>query len=82
MNEYIRTPFPGGESYRDVEKRIADFCTFLKENYNGKHVAIIAHQAPQLALDVLTKKKTWEQAILEDWRKTKAWKPGWEYFID
>ena len=47
MNKYVETPFPNGESYKDVEKRIADFLEFLKQNYDGKHIAIVAHQAPQ-----------------------------------
>jgi alpha-ribazole phosphatase/probable phosphoglycerate mutase len=79
MSEYVDTPFPGGESYKDVHTRIADFLDSLCRQYDGKHVAIVAHQAPQLALDVLLKEKTWQQAIDEDWRKTKAWQPGWEY---
>ena len=54
---------------------------FLKENYDGKQVAIVAHKGPQLALDVLLKNKNWEQAFAEDWRKTKTWQPGWEYII-
>ena len=77
--DYIERPFPKGESYKDVEKRIADFLDFLKKKYCGKHIAIVAHQGPQLALDVLVKGKTWKQAINEDWRKKKAWQPGWEY---
>ena len=44
-----------------------------------KNVAIVVHKAPQLSLDVLIRGKTWEQALAEDWRKIKAWKPGWEY---
>ncbi|MBU1111166.1 MAG: histidine phosphatase family protein, partial [Nanoarchaeota archaeon] len=78
---YIDKKYPNGESYKDVENRIADFIKFLKENYDDKHVAIVAHQAPQLAIEVLLKGKTWEQAINEDWRKVKAWKPGWIYTI-
>jgi len=77
----ITEKFPGGESYEDVKKRITDFLNFLKQNYDGKSIAIVAHKAPQLALDVLLKGKTWEDAFVEDWRKTKAWKPGWEYDI-
>ena len=61
---------------------MADFLEYLKQNYNGKHIAIVAHQAPQLALDVLLKNKTWEQAIKEDWRHSKAWQPGWEYIVE
>jgi len=76
---YIEKPFPKGESYEDVKIRVADFLEFLKKNYDGKSVAIVAHKAPQLALDVLLKGKTWKQAFAEDWRKTKSWQPGWEY---
>jgi len=79
MDQYISTKFPNGESYADVEKRLSDFLKTLRENYQGKHVAIVAHQGPQLALDVLLKGKTWEEAIKEDWRNIHAWKPGWEY---
>lgn len=79
MGSYIETPFPGGESYQDVEARIADFLNDIAEKYEGKHLAIVAHQAPQLALDVLLCGKSWQQAIDEDWRKTGAWQPGWEY---
>ena len=65
----------------DVEKRIKDFCDYLLENYNNKHIAIVAHKAPQLAIQVLTEGKTWEEAINQDWRKTKSWQPGWEYIV-
>jgi broad specificity phosphatase PhoE len=75
----VNERFPEGESYDDVKARVADFLEFVKKNYDGKNVAIVAHKAPQLALDVLLKHKSWEQAFAEDWRKTKAWKPGWEY---
>ncbi|MDP3093634.1 MAG: histidine phosphatase family protein [bacterium] len=74
--------FPAGESYEDVKSRLADFLNFLKENYDGKTIAIVAHKAPQLALDVLLKNKTWEQAFTEDWRKRKARQPGWEYNLE
>lgn len=77
----IAERFPDGESYEDVENRISDFLDFLKKNYDGKNVAILAHKAPQLALDVLLKGKTWEQAFKEDWRKKKDWQPGWEYIV-
>jgi broad specificity phosphatase PhoE len=77
----IDQPFPNGESYLDAEARLSSFCKFLKENFDGKHVAAVAHEAPQLALDVILKGKTWPQAIAEDWRKTKSYQPGWEYTI-
>ena len=80
--DHITEPFPNGESLKDVENRIRDFCEFLLENYDGKTIAIVAHKASQFAFDVITKDITWEEAIEKDWRKTKAWQPGWEYIID
>ena len=81
QEEHITNKFPGGESYDDVKNRIAHFLAFLKEKYDGKRVAIVAHKAPQLALDVLLKHKSWKQAFDEDWRKKKAWQPGWDYLL-
>lgn len=80
-DECIEKRFSEGESYEDVKARVADFLEFLKTNYDGKHVAVVGHKAPQLALDVLLKGKTWKQALAEDWRKTRSWQPGWEYTL-
>ncbi len=74
--------FPDGESYEDVKTRINDFLNFLKQNYDGKNVAIVAHKAPQLTLDDLRKKETWKEAFMEDWRKKKSGQPGWEYILN
>lgn len=82
MEDFVDTPFPGGESYRDVETRMRALCEELQQKYDGKHVALVAHQAPQLALDVILKGKTWPQAIAEDWRKTGNFQPGWEYTLE
>ena len=79
--EHINIPFPNGESLKDVENRIRDFINYLLDNYEGKTIGIIAHRAPQLALEVITKNITWEEAINNDWRKTGDWKPGWQYTI-
>ncbi len=79
--DHINKPFPNGESLKDVEKRIRDFCNYLLEKYDGKTIAIVAHKAPQLAFEVITKNLTWEEALEKDWRKTKSWQPGWEYIL-
>jgi len=80
--EYINNTFPNGESYKDVEKRINEFIQDIKKKYDGKTIGIVAHQAPQLALEVLLRKRTWKQAIEEDWRIKKEWRPGWEYIVE
>lgn len=80
--KHINNPFPNGESLKDVEKRMREFIEYLKENYKGKTIGIVAHRAPQLALEVITKGITWEEAIEKDWRKTGNWQPGWIYIIE
>lgn len=79
--EHVDKPFPNGESLKDVEKRILNFIEDVKRDYAGKKIAIVAHRAPQLAFEVLTKNIGWEEANQNDWRKTKSWQPGWEYII-
>lgn len=81
MKKYISNPFPNGESYKQVESRMRNFLNYLKRDHNTKLIAIVAHQAPQLALEVLLNNKTWDQAIETDWRKIGKWQPGWEYKI-
>jgi len=80
----INKPFPNGESYKDVEKRMRSFLSDLLKKYPGKHIAIVAHRAPQLALEVIINNKTWEQAIREDWRhkEPREWRPGWDYKLE
>lgn len=79
--DHIEEPFPNGESLKNVEKRISELIEFIKEKYAGKTIGIVAHRAPQLALEVLTKNISWEEAIANDWRNTGDWQPGWEYII-
>ena len=80
--EHIEKRFPSGECYKDVEVRMTEFLENLSEVYRDSSVAIIAHQAPQLALEVLLNNKTWVQAFKEDWRIQGKWQPGWEYVLE
>ena len=80
--DHIVTPFPNGESLKDVEQRINSFIEDLNKSYKGKTIGIVAHRAPQLAFEVLTKGISWEEANKNDWRKTGDWQPGWEYNTD
>lgn len=79
ISKYIEESYPGGESYLEVEERIRDFLDELKQRHDGEKIAFIAHQAPQLALEVVTEEKSWQEAIEDDWRKNGEWKPGWKY---
>jgi len=79
LTDYINNPFPNGESYKSVERRIKDFLEYWIKEYNNKRIAVVSHQASQLALEVICNKKSWEKAIEEDWRKIGKWQPGWQY---
>lgn len=80
--DHIDVPFPNGESLKDVEKRIRSFIDDLLNDYKGKTIGIVAHRAPQLVFEVITKNISFEEANKNDWRKTGDWKPGWKYNID
>ena len=82
QHDHIHKAWPGGESYQDVQARMEGFLADLKKMHDGDSIAIVAHQAPQLALEVILWGKTWEQAFSEDWRKKKAWQPGWEFVLE
>ena len=79
--EHINATFPNGESLKDVEKRMREFIEFLRQNQPYKTIGNVAQRSPQLALEVITKNITWEEAIKNDWRNTGDWQPGWEYII-
>ncbi len=80
--KHVNEPFPNGESLKDVEKRIKSLIDDILKDYKGKTIGIVAHRAPQLAFEVITKNISWEEANKNDWRKTSDWQPGWEYNID
>lgn len=77
----INERFLNGESYEDVKERIESFLRDLKANYDGQHIAIVAHKASQITLDVLLKGMTWDEAFTTDWRKIGKWQPGWKYTL-
>lgn len=82
QDKMINERFPNGESCEDVKARIESFLKDIKKNYKGKHIAIVAHKAPQIALDVILKGMTWDAAFASDWRKEGKWQPGWEYTLE
>lgn len=80
--KHIEKPFPNGECYKDVETRVREFLDDLSKT-SHKSVALVAHRAPQLALEVILNGRTWKQAVGDDWRskEPKEWKPGWNYVL-
>ena len=79
---HLDVPFPDGESYRDVERRIASFVADVRVRHPNGRVGIVSHHAPHLALCVVVLGRTWEQAFAEDWQRTGDWQPSWEFELD
>lgn len=82
MAQFIETPYPYGESYKDTEKRIKEFLDEIKLEFSDGHIAIIGHEATQLAIEVICNNKTWDQVIAENWRPKGTWQPGRFYEYD
>ena len=59
--DHIDVPFPNGESLKDVEVRVQSFINDILKEYKGKTIGIVAHRAPQLAFEVITKNISWER---------------------
>jgi broad specificity phosphatase PhoE len=73
----IDEPFPGGESYRDVVARVADFLRDVARDWDGKQVLIISHSAPRWALDCLLNGAKLEDLVGAPFE----WRPGWRYVL-
>jgi len=73
----IDTPFPGGQSYRDVVAQTGEFLRDLSAGWDGKRVLLIAHSANRWALQHLL-----EGARLEDLVSAPfEWQEGWRYTV-
>jgi len=76
-SKHIDEPFPEGESYRDVVRRVQDFLDDLSCDWNDKRVVIIGHSATRWALDVLLSGKVLPDIVSAPF----AWQEGWHYVL-
>lgn len=60
--EYRYTP-PGGESFADVEGRLASFLGDLNRDHAGERVIVVAHDAVVLMMRAVVEGLGWEQVI-------------------
>lgn len=72
---YIDNPFPEGESYRQVVKRVQDFLADLAANFDGARVLLIGHSATYWALDHLLHGTALEDLVAAPFQ----WQEGWLY---
>lgn len=73
--EYIKEPYPNGESYEQTIARTHDFYKELKEKHPNRTVLIVGHRATQFGLDTLAGGKTLEECLSVPFK----WQPYWEY---
>jgi broad specificity phosphatase PhoE len=73
--EHIETPYPGGESYRDVVARTDSFLLDLQQRWDGRRVCVVAHSANRWALEHRAYGTPLEDLVDAPF----AWREGWEF---
>jgi broad specificity phosphatase PhoE len=74
---HIATPFPGGESYREVVERTRSFLRDINPNYEDKRIVVIGHSANRWSLEHLVNGTALEDLVDAPFN----WQPGWEYVV-
>jgi alpha-ribazole phosphatase/probable phosphoglycerate mutase len=73
----IDTPYPGGESYRQVVERVRDFLVELPSELDGERIVLISHAAPRWSLQHLLGGERLEDLVAAPF----DWRPGWEFVL-
>lgn len=73
----IATPFPGGESYEDVARRVGKFLAEVSRDRQDQKLLVIGHRATFYAFEHLLRGVPLKQAVEAQWR----WQPGWIYKV-
>jgi broad specificity phosphatase PhoE len=74
----VDTPFPSGQSYQQVAKRVGTFLTTVVKAWDGDRVVLIGHAATHCALDHLLKGVPLDEVVVAPFE----WQPGWRYILD
>jgi broad specificity phosphatase PhoE len=72
---HVDTPFPDGESYRQVVARVSAWLTEATAAYAGRTVLVVGHRATSYALEHLINHVPLFDVLTSPWR----WRPGWTY---
>ena len=75
---HVETPYPGGESYRDVVARVASFLRDIAARWDDARILVIGHSATRYALDHLLAGR----ALAEVVAAPGEWRPGWTYRLE
>lgn len=75
--QHIDTPFPGGQSYRQVIGATRDVLRDLAAAWDGSRVVVIAHSANRWALECLLLGRAIEDLADAPFQ----WQAGWRYTV-
>lgn len=73
--QHIDTPYPGGQSYRQVVDQTRDFLRDISAAWDQARVLLIAHSANRWALDCLLHGHRLEDLVDAPF----GWQEGWHY---
>jgi broad specificity phosphatase PhoE len=73
--DHVDTPFPGGQSYREVTATVSALLGELLRKRDGQRVLLVGHAATRFALDHLLTGRPLETAVMAPF----AWREGWTY---
>jgi alpha-ribazole phosphatase/probable phosphoglycerate mutase len=76
-SRYIDTPWPGGQSYRQVVDETAAFLEDVVRAWQGCTVLVVSHSANRWALQHLLDGVSIEELVDAPFE----WRPGWEYTL-
>jgi len=76
----VDTPFPEGESLRDVVERVRSLLDDLARGWDGRRVVLIGHSATRLALDHLLGGIALEEVANAPWKWVPV--PSWRYVLE
>lgn len=74
---YLESPFPQGQSYRDIVVQMSDFLAELAREHDGERVLVIGHSAARWALQVLLAGESMCDLVEAPF----GWQPGWELVV-
>lgn len=74
---HVDTPFPNGESYRQVARRVSAWLDDAVAAHAGDTVLVVGHRATFYALEHLVNGTALEDIVMSPWQ----WQPGWTYRV-
>jgi len=72
---HIDTPYPDGQSYRQVMYQMRSFLGDIAPRHQGETILMIAHSANRWAIQSLLNGQTLEALVVAPF----AWQPGWRF---